>query len=375
MGGGHGPIANWAGMGVDNILEVEIVTADGELVTANANENSDLFWALRGGGGSTFGIATKYTIRTHKLPSGGLTKFTLWVEGDYCTWKWWKNGKNSRAKAIEAYLEWVQGLDVHWSGHNFGGPYQDDDWFSCGAGWYFDMIYVYYGPKEQGMAEWNDLVQSLEAAGLRDIKTEAISMPTMWEMVKPDLQYITPWTWLTYGVQSVLVTRDTLEEKELILATFAETMDLVAENKISPTGECVPYPFKHGERCIYTRWEMYHDITGNLGAAERQTDDVAISANFRNAMIHLVSSGWDKEDFEQYFEPLGENSYLSESAYDIADWSKRLWGDNFPRLLATKKKYDPNDVFWCRHCVGDDSDPTTAMLNDVLKERPECQAD
>ncbi|KMQ42996.1 CO dehydrogenase flavoprotein-like, FAD-binding, subdomain 2 [Trichophyton rubrum] len=51
------------GFGVDNVLEYEVVTADGELVVANALQNQDLFWALRGGGGGTFGVVTRATMR------------------------------------------------------------------------------------------------------------------------------------------------------------------------------------------------------------------------------------------------------------------------------------------------------------------------
>jgi ribonuclease T2 len=61
IGGGHGPFGPSSGLGVDNILEVEIVTGNGELRIANATHNSDLFWALRGGGGSNWGIITSIT--------------------------------------------------------------------------------------------------------------------------------------------------------------------------------------------------------------------------------------------------------------------------------------------------------------------------
>ena len=51
--------------GVDNVLEIEIVTADGNLVVANSYQNQDLFWALRGGGGGTWGVVTSVTYKTH----------------------------------------------------------------------------------------------------------------------------------------------------------------------------------------------------------------------------------------------------------------------------------------------------------------------
>ena len=61
-------------LGVDNVLEFEIVTADGQLRTANECTNSDLFWALRGGGGGTWGVVTKATFLAHPAEElAGLT--------------------------------------------------------------------------------------------------------------------------------------------------------------------------------------------------------------------------------------------------------------------------------------------------------------
>ena len=72
-GGGHGPFGASKGLGVDNILEVDIVIANGTLITANSVNNSDLFWGIRGGGGSTWGVITAITVRAHKIPVGGFT--------------------------------------------------------------------------------------------------------------------------------------------------------------------------------------------------------------------------------------------------------------------------------------------------------------
>jgi len=52
-------------VGVDNVLEITIITADGDHVVANAFRNKDLFWALRGGGGGTWGVVTSVTYKTH----------------------------------------------------------------------------------------------------------------------------------------------------------------------------------------------------------------------------------------------------------------------------------------------------------------------
>ena len=65
LGGGHGSMSPAYGLAVDNILEVDIILADGSLVTANECQNQDLFWASRGGGGGTFGIVTRMIHKAH----------------------------------------------------------------------------------------------------------------------------------------------------------------------------------------------------------------------------------------------------------------------------------------------------------------------
>lgn len=62
-GGGHSPLTPWYGMGVDNVRQVEIVTPKGEVLVANKCLNPDLFFAVRGGGGGTFGLVTNITYK------------------------------------------------------------------------------------------------------------------------------------------------------------------------------------------------------------------------------------------------------------------------------------------------------------------------
>ncbi|KAK2606619.1 hypothetical protein N8I77_005354 [Diaporthe amygdali] len=70
-GGGHSVLSATQGLAADNVIQLEIVTPQGDIVTANECQNSDLFWAVRGGGGGTFGVITKATIRTFASPRIG----------------------------------------------------------------------------------------------------------------------------------------------------------------------------------------------------------------------------------------------------------------------------------------------------------------
>jgi FAD/FMN-containing dehydrogenase len=74
QGGGHGPLTNLYGFLADTALEFKVITADGKLRTANANENPDLFWALKGGGPASFGVIVEASYKTFDdTPSAGIT--------------------------------------------------------------------------------------------------------------------------------------------------------------------------------------------------------------------------------------------------------------------------------------------------------------
>ncbi|KAI4161270.1 MAG: hypothetical protein LQ342_005062 [Letrouitia transgressa] len=65
QGGGHGPAVHDYGLGADQVLEAQVVLADGRTVTANQCQQSDLFFAIRGGGGSTYGVVVSTTVKAH----------------------------------------------------------------------------------------------------------------------------------------------------------------------------------------------------------------------------------------------------------------------------------------------------------------------
>lgn len=81
LGGGIGPNAPWAGLTADRLRKAVMVTADGDLVTASATENPDLFWALRGAGGGNFGVVTDLEYELVEVPVARTTTAELVVTG------------------------------------------------------------------------------------------------------------------------------------------------------------------------------------------------------------------------------------------------------------------------------------------------------
>jgi len=87
LGGGLGHLTRGCGLTIDNLLEADVVLADGRFVTASAKKHADLFWALRGGGGN-FGVVTSFLFRAHPVHTdyAGPTLYELGDAAEVMTW-------------------------------------------------------------------------------------------------------------------------------------------------------------------------------------------------------------------------------------------------------------------------------------------------
>lgn len=212
------------------------------------------------------------------------------------------------------------------------------------------MMYVYMGPPDT--ADFLQQAEKLRSAAPGGVTVEKDSH---WkDFFKPGplgieefifpVPVLAPHANYVGGIPSVLVSRDVVASGRL-----AETLKAAAT-------EC-----KTRQRCI--RQELYQDITGNIGSPQLSRDEVSLSAGMRTSVVHYVAGAnvlapaegtYSAREMETRMYPLGEHSYLSESAYEMPGdtWKHRYWGDNYPRLLEIKDRWDPNRVFGCRHCVG-----------------------
>ena len=102
LGGGHGYLSRRYGLTIDNLLSADVVLADGRLVHASQDENDDLFWALRGGGGN-FGVVTSFEYRLHPVHTvvGGPL---FWpIEKLETTMRWYRDWLPKAAEDIYAF--------------------------------------------------------------------------------------------------------------------------------------------------------------------------------------------------------------------------------------------------------------------------------
>jgi FAD/FMN-containing dehydrogenase len=111
LGGGMGWLARQFGLACDNVISYQLVTADGDVVTASATENPELFWGLRGGGGN-FGIVTAFEFRLHQVGTRTLVaEFSYPAEEGFAVLRGWRD-LNATAPRQATFTAGVRGDEV-----------------------------------------------------------------------------------------------------------------------------------------------------------------------------------------------------------------------------------------------------------------------
>jgi len=131
LGGGIGWLGRTHGLSCDNLVSVDIVTADGQLRTASADEHPDLFWAVRGGGGN-FGVVTSFEFRLHEVGPTVLAGLLVWP-------------RPMAREALKVWREFTQGAPENASAYAGLGTSPDGIPIAV-------FIAFHYGPTEEGEA-------------------------------------------------------------------------------------------------------------------------------------------------------------------------------------------------------------------------------
>lgn len=370
MGGGHSPLAPLYGLGVDQMLEVELVGADGSTIIANANgthmkapgehsqweysQNSDLFWAMRGGGGGTWGAVTALTIKLHR-PRNDCHKDCYHVHNIVWTGSYKQDDMEMAQNLLETYLQWVTTTSKYWTSYFtlFAGPAWFTGQYKVVIG---DAMYV-------GKASEDGDIGSLEDT-FRNKYPDQLSN---WHRATYDTFFDKtghqgPET-VHVGAASSVISSVFLNESILVDPLVSKTLvDLWLPScyrQNNPADPCV---------------ESYL-IHQTLPIDDDLNTDTAVSRAFREARVHVKTGSatniledlteQQKEDYvhrvlgPQIYQ-FGSASYYSESEYSLSpgQWQNRFWGqENYDKLLNIKNTWDPEHIFGCRHCIGDEEQP------------------
>ena len=333
LGGGSGPLASTHGLAADQALEFEVVTAAGTLVTATPTENPDLYWALSGGGGGTYGVVISATIRA--FADGAVGGANLFF---------------SRANVSSDVVYSVLG-DLFDLAPSLGDAGMQVGWVVTTTSFVISQAAAPGLTTDQVRSVFEPFISKLDEAGIA-YDFNVTSFPTYKDYYE---RYNGPTPEGPYGIgdmpgsrfiprsslslnRTALIdaTRYITEESSSIILFFAAnvaqsaTKRPVAANAVQPE-----WRESAALALLSLGWNFSLPQTEMLRRQTELTDEVM--PRLRSVL------------------PADAGTYLNEAEVGMTDWKKDLFGANAERLEEVKKTYDPEGLFYVEYGIGSDA--------------------
>ncbi|KAH6664458.1 hypothetical protein B0J14DRAFT_246120 [Halenospora varia] len=328
LNGGHGYLTSKYGVGSDSVLSMQVVTADGRFVTADSETNEDLFWALRGGGGATFGVVTSIVMKA--FPPINVTNSALAFT-------------TSTVSDVETF--W-QGLSIY---YRFAKKVND----AGGIG--FSYVYP-LGNNTFSFTTTSTL------PGMSPSQVNTLLKPLYTDLNRIGINVtnpVDPPTTLYGSHRPTIGDRPGNARYRSRLIPKANWADDALWNK---TMAAIRSAIEAG----YTFHGTLHSPTLEVAGSGR---DSAVNPSWRRAVMHSMLLGnqpvgltaQEATDADTKIQTYmnkwreltpGEGSYMNEGDPGEPNWQQSFFGDHYPRLLEIKKAVDPSDLFWAQTSVG-----------------------
>ena len=316
QGGGEGVLGPVYGLGSDRVIEYKVVTPDGVSRTANACQNQDLFWALRGGGGGTFGVVLESTHKVEEAFNITVANITYpSTSANYVPFV---------DVVINSTETWAQG---GWGGNILPGSV---------------IIVTPLLSISQAEAPLKDIT---DFAHSQNGTTELESLTYYDFYVKYVQAFPTP-----IGSQHVLCTRliplnmfESAPGRAEMLSFLASYGEQESYAYIIPVGP-VLYPYVPDSASYTPAWRDSYWLLGLHPPAWSWNSTV----DEKREVIEMT------EKITRSLEDLtpGSGTHFNEADPFTEDWQQAFWGTNYDRLLEIKNTYDPDRLLNCWRCVG-----------------------
>lgn len=355
-GGGHSPISSLYGLGADNVLEMEVVTADGKIQTINEDCEPDLFWAMRGGGASTYAVMLSVTMRAH--PPTYLSSYSFNFNTTASSPTFW-----NMTAAFHTHLPALAdagAMGYYWTIPNATLLFADATSAPPGV----DTTSI--PPSQAGLLAGIFLFRaSLNITAITqplETSLAALSLPSpihVSSSTTPPADFNLFWPTMTpervgstnVRLGSWLLGRTALSKPIPDIA--ASLAGAGAGTPLPQLGHLVAGPGVHtaldapgipgGGNAVLPAWRKAFAHVVLLAAWAGDADEFATTAQLRDVRVAALRG----------LEP-GSGAYVNEADPTETEWKREFWGTNYARLLGVKEKWDPTGVFWCRACVGSD---------------------
>ncbi|KIK56952.1 hypothetical protein GYMLUDRAFT_1012473 [Collybiopsis luxurians FD-317 M1] len=316
LGGGHSVLSPVFGLGVDRVLQFKLVTPDGKYRTANAYTNPDLFWALKGGGGGTFGVVTESTmiVEPRTIPLQ-VAAFSF----------------NATTNTNTDFLAILAKSSLQWAHQGWGGHLRLNGLISINP-----LLSLEQAKKS--MQNITDFVQ-------RNNGTGGVETVSSWYefFVKYVLTAEEP-IGIEAAISSRLIPSSVFESQEARNALVETVAN--AEQYFLTISTVTPFIYKNyteHSTSVTPAWRdaVWHLLFVDLWSWNTTTDGkIAVFQTLSNLTAALTDIAPDS------------GVYLNEANIYEPDWEHAFWGENYPKLLAIKYKYDPAGLLNCWRCVG-----------------------
>jgi len=363
--GGFGSFSKAYGLAAASLLEAEVVTADGAVRIANACTNPELFWGLKGGGGSSLGVVTRLTLRVHELPEDfGAVNMTIKATSD-------------------AAFRRLIGLMVAFYARSLMNPHWGEQ-IRFRPNNVLRISMVFQGLTRGGaQAVWQPFLDALAAAP-QDFETEfaplkfvSTSAREFWSptLMKRMLGFIrrddrpgaSPGNvfWpgdqgqagqVLHGYQSAWLPAALLRDDRrdaLVGALFAASRHWGVSLHVNKGLAGAPAEAIAAARDTAINPAALEAFALVICATEGQPAYPGIAGrepDVATARTHARAIARAMDELRAVAPNPG--SYVSESNYFEPDWQRSFWGSNYPRLLAVKQQVDPDGLFFVHHGVG-----------------------
>lgn len=314
LGGGWGFSCRHLGMTCDSLVSTDLVTANGDIVTASETENPDLFWAVRGAGNGNFGVHTAFTYRT--VATGDATVFAFtWSGGD-------------TAGLIDAISRAQVGAPREF-GQRVAVRSQSRMPLTNPAPLTVDLIGLHWGPPSE-VEEILAPVVAIQPAESRTV--QAMSFP----QARAYLAAETPFG--TYGIKTGYVSGPLSAAGIATMLEWAERMP------------GFPSRAQESTAGLYCWGGAVNDVAPDTTAFVHRNADFLFKCEALwepqdDPDLVVANLDW-LEEFQAAMQP-----YLSGGAYQNftdrsqEDWQHAYYGENFERLTQVKRDWDPNNLF------------------------------
>jgi FAD/FMN-containing dehydrogenase len=358
QGGGFGVHSKGFGTAAASLLEAEIVTADGRARIVNAHSDPDLFWAIKGGGGGSFGVVTRLTLQTHPLPAefgGAFGKINATSDRAF-------RGLITRFFAL--YAERL--FNPHWGEQVRFGPGNQIEINMQSQGLTADEIKAVWQPFFDWLRAAPQDYEAVSAPGtyIRPARTawSVAGNTSMERDLRPGAPAHRGWFKgdqgevgvFLHGYDSLWMPADLLTRQAVLVeAVFAASrfkMVRMFFNKgLAGAGDEVIARVRDTA--------MNPAVTRAFALAIIADGEDPAYPGQPKAAVDRQAAKADALAIDRAAQALravapDAGSYVSESNYFNADWRTAFWGANYARLRAVKQTYDPSSLFIVHHGVG-----------------------